>query len=479
MTPWKYEKKGMVNEMFKRVLVANRGEIAVRIIRALREMGIESVAIYSDADKDALHTILADYAFCLDGNRVQETYTNMDKIINIAKISGSDAIHPGYGFLSERPKFAEAVEEAGITFIGPKSDIIRLMGDKIEARNVMLSLGVPLVKGSKSAIKSYEEAEKIAEEIGYPVLVKAAAGGGGMGMKLASNPDELKLMLESVRNTALSLYADDSVFIEKYLMKPRHIEVQVMGDKYRNYIHLGERECSIQRRHMKIVEETPSIVLAPEIREEMCKTAISIAKAVGYDSVGTVEFIYENGEFYFLEMNTRIQVEHTITEMVTSVDIVKEQISIAAGEPLNIKQEDIKFNGHAMECRIYAEDPTKSFIPSPGKITNYITPGGPGIRLDSGVKAGYTVSTYYDSMLAKLITLGKDRDEAISRMKRALGEYYIEGINTNIPLLLAIMKDKDFKDSNISTKFLEENASLTNECCPERKTIFIAIDNSN
>lgn len=465
--------------MFKRVLVANRGEIAVRIIRALREMGIESVAIYSNSDADALHTIMADYAFCLDGNRVQETYANMDKIINIAKISGADAIHPGYGFLSESPKFAKAVEDAEINFIGPNSDIIKLMGDKIQARKVMLSLGVPLVKGSKTAISNYEEAAQIAEEIGYPVLVKAAAGGGGMGMKLASSPQELEQALETVRNIALSLYADDSVFLEKYLVKPRHIEVQVMGDKHGNYVHLGERECSIQRRHMKIIEETPSLSLSNKTREEMCKTAVSIAKAVGYNSVGTVEFIYEDNEFYFLEMNTRIQVEHTITEAVTSIDLVKAQISIAANEPLSVKQEDIKFNGHAIECRIYAEDPLKAFVPSPGKVTDYIAPGGPGVRLDSGIRVGYTVSTYYDSMLSKLITIGKDRDEAISRMNRGLKEFYIEGIKTNIPLLIAIMKDEDFIESNVSTKFLEQHTTIIGECSCERKTIFIAVENLN
>lgn len=462
--------------MFKRVLVANRGEIAVRIIRTLREMGIESVAVYSDSDRNALHTILADYAFALDGDRAQDTYTNMDKIINIAKISSADAIHPGYGFLSERPKFAEAVEEAGITFIGPKSDIIQLMGDKIEARKYMDSLGVPLIKGSKGVIESYEEAEKIAEEIGYPVLLKAAAGGGGMGMKLVSHPDELESMLESVRETALSLYNDDSIFIERYLIKPRHIEVQVLGDKHGNYVHLGERECSIQRRHMKIVEETPSLALTPETRDEMTKAALSIAQAVGYDSVGTVEFIYEEGEFFFLEMNTRIQVEHTITEMVTSVDIVKEQIAIAAGLPLSFKQEDVNFTGHAIECRIYAEDPLNFFAPSPGKVTDYIVPGGPGIRLDSGIMAGYTVSPHYDSMLAKVITSGRDRDESIIRMNRALEEFYIAGIKTNIPLLIVIMKDKDFKISNISTKFLEENASIIDECTAERRTVFLKID---
>ncbi len=465
--------------MFKRVLVANRGEIAVRIIRALREMEIESVAVYSNADKGALHTTLADYAICLDGDRVQETYSNAEKIIDMAKISGCDAIHPGYGFLAERPKFAQLVEEAGITFIGPKSEIINLMGDKIEARNCMISLGIPVIKGSDGAIQSYEEAAQVAEEIGYPVLVKAAAGGGGMGMKLATKPEELATVLEAVRNTAISLYADESIFLERYLVKPRHIEVQIMGDKHGNYIHLGERECSIQRRHMKIVEESPSIAISPQIREEMCKAAVTIAEAVGYTSVGTVEFIYENGEFFFLEMNTRVQVEHTITEMVTSVDIVKEQISIAQGNPLSLKQEDVRFSGHAIECRIYAEDPTNSFMPSPGEITNCIMPGGPGVRVDSGIKAGYTVSTFYDPMLSKLITYGRDREEAISRMYRALREYYIEGIKTNIPLLMAIMKDKDFKEFNISTKYLEEKVSLINDSSSERNTIYITIENSN
>lgn len=465
--------------MFKRVLVANRGEIAVRIIRALREMEIESVAVYSNADKGALHTILADYAICLDGDRVQETYSNAEKIIDMAKISGCDAIHPGYGFLAERATFAEAVEEAGITFIGPKSDIIRLMGDKIEARKCMISLGVPVIKGSDGAIENYEDAAKIADEIGYPVLVKAAAGGGGMGMKMATKPEELESVLDAVKSTALSLFADGSIFLEKYLVKPRHIEVQVMGDKHGNYIHLGERECSIQRRHMKIVEESPSIAISPQIREEMCKAAVTIAEAVGYTSVGTVEFIYENGEFFFLEMNTRVQVEHTITEMVTSVDIVKEQISIAQGNPLSLKQEDVRFSGHAIECRIYAENPTNSFMPSPGEITNFIMPGGPGVRVDSGIKAGYTVSTFYNPMLSKLITYGRDREEAISRMYRALREYYIEGIKTNIPLLMAIMKDEDFKECNISTKYLEEKVALINDSSSERNTIYITIENSN
>ena len=463
--------------MFKRVLVANRGEIAVRIIRALRELGIESVALYSDADKDALHTMLADYAFSLGGNRAQETYTHIEKIINIAKISGADAIHPGYGFLSERPNFAEEVERSGLTFIGPKSNIIQLMGDKIEARKFMSKLEVPLIKGSHGAINDYQEASKIADDIGFPLLVKAAAGGGGMGMKVVTNKDELETSLESVKEIARTLYNDDSVFMEKYLINPRHIEVQVLGDKHGNYVHLGERECSIQRRHMKIVEETPSLALSQETREKMTSVAISIAEAVGYDSVGTVEFIYEDGEFYFLEMNTRIQVEHTITEMVTSIDIVKEQISIAAGKVLSFKQSDVNFHGHAIECRIYAEDPLKAFIPSPGKISDLIEPGGPGIRIDSGVKAGYTVSTYYDSMLSKIITSGRDRNEAISRMNRALNEFTLEGIKTNIPLLEAIMKDNNFKTCDFSTNFLEKNNSLIDECLSERKTIFLSIEN--
>lgn len=449
--------------MFKRVLVANRGEIAVRIIRALKELGIESVVVYSDVDKNAVHTSIADYAYALDGNRAQDTYSNIEKIIDIAKAAGVDAIHPGYGFLSERPVFAEEVEKAGITFIGPKSTIIKMMGDKIEARKLMLSIGVPVVNGSKSAIASFEEAKEIAESIGYPVLIKAAAGGGGMGMKIAYSTDELKEGLETVINTAQSLFADSSVFVEKYIERPRHIEIQVIGDKHGNYIHLGERECSIQRRHQKVVEEAPSAVITPELREIMGNSAISIARSVGYDSVGTVEFIYDNGNYYFLEMNTRVQVEHTITEMITGIDIVKMQIKIAAGEAVSLKQEDIKFTGHAIECRICAEDPLNSFIPSPGFITNYRSPGGFGIRNDSGVSTGYEISTYYDSMLSKLICWGTDREESIARMGRALSEYIISGPKTTIPILYSIINNDDFKSQNISTKFIEEHKELLDE----------------
>lgn len=449
--------------MFKKVLVANRGEIAVRIIRALKEMDIASVAVYSDSDKNSLHASYADYAYSLNNDRPIDTYVNIDKIIKIAVDTGVDAIHPGYGFLSEREKFARAVEEAGITLIGPDSRVIQLMGDKIAARKLVMSLGVPIVRGSKEPINDINEAVKIAQKIGYPVLIKAAAGGGGMGMKVASHPEELEQVLNAVRNHAISLFGEGSVFIEKYIQRPRHIEVQILGDKFGNIVHLGERECSIQRRHQKIVEESPSSVITPEIREKMGKMAISIARAVNYHSAGTIEFIYDSGEFYFLEMNTRVQVEHTITEMLTGIDIVKQQIRIAAGEQLPFKQEDIIFKGHSIECRICAEDPLNNFMPSPGTISEYHAPGGFGIRVDSGVRKDFEVSMYFDSMLAKLITWGNDREEAISRMRRALGEYVIEGPKTTIPYLWTIMGNKAFKSGNISTKFIEEQPHLFDE----------------
>jgi len=449
--------------MFKKVLVANRGEIAVRVIRALKEMDIASVAVYSNSDHNSLHASYADYAYSLNDDRPIDTYMNIDKIIKIAVDTGVDAIHPGYGFLSEREKFASAVEKAGITFIGPDSKIIQMMGDKIAARKLMLSLGIPIVRGSKETVNDINEAVKIAKRIGYPVLIKAAAGGGGMGMKVAQAPEELEQVLTAVRNHAASLFGDSSVFIEKYIQRPRHIEVQVLGDKFGNVVHLGERECSIQRRHQKIVEESPSLVIAPEVRKKMGEMAISIARAVNYHSAGTVEFIYDNGEFYFLEMNTRIQVEHTITEMLTGIDIMKQQIRIAAGEPLPFKQEDISFTGHAIECRICAEDPLNNFMPSPGVITEYNTPGGFGVRVDSGVHKDYEISMYYDSMLAKLIAWGNDREEAISRMQRALSEYIIDGPKTTISYWRAVMGSKAFRNGNISTKFIEEQPHLFDE----------------
>ncbi|MFY9174382.1 MAG: acetyl-CoA carboxylase biotin carboxylase subunit [Peptococcia bacterium] len=446
--------------MFKRVLVANRGEIAVRAIRALKEMGIESVAVYSDADCNALHTLYADYAYALNGDRSGDTYMNIDKLIHIAKVAGVDAVYPGYGFLSEKSRFAEAVEKAGITFIGPKSETLDLMGDKIKARQLMLSLGVPVVRGSNTAINNFADAEEIADIIGYPVLIKPSAGGGGMAMKVAYNVEELKEGIEKVQQQAMSLFNDDSLFVEKYIEHPRHIEVQVAGDHYGNYIHLYERECSIQRRHQKVVEEAPSTVLTPELREKMGEMAVSIARSVNYDSVGTVEFIYEDGEFYFLEMNTRIQVEHTITEMITGVDLVQMQIAIAAGEPLHYKQEDIAINGHAIECRVCAEDPLNKFIPSPAEIEDYLAPGGFGIRLESGVYAGYEISTFYDSMFAKLISWGSTRNKAIDRMRRALEEFIVTGPKTTIPLLWSIMSNEDFIANEISTKFIEEHPEL-------------------
>lgn len=449
--------------MFKKVLVANRAEIAVRIIRALKEMDITSVAVYSDVDRNNLHALSADYAYSLNGDRPIDTYMNIEKIIKIAVDTGVDAIHPGYGFLSERERFARAVEEAGITFIGPISKVINMMGDKIAARKLVLSLGIPVVPGSNGVISEAAEASEVAEKIGYPVLIKAAAGGGGMGMKVAHNSQELEQVLKNVQGHAESVFGDKSVFIEKYLEKPHHIEVQILGDKHGNIIHLGERECSIQRRHQKIVEETPSSVITPDIREKMGEVAVTIAKAVNYQSAGTVEFIYENGEFYFLEMNTRIQVEHTITEMITGIDIVKSQIKIAAGEPLGFNQGDIKFYGHAIECRICAEDPLNNFMPSPGRITEHRCPGGLGIRVDSGIHPGYEVSTYYDSMLSKLISWGNDREESILRMRRALGEYIITGPKTNILYLWAVIRSNAFINGKISTKFIEEQPHLFDE----------------
>jgi pyruvate carboxylase subunit A len=451
------------NDMFKKVLVANRGEIAVRIINTLKEMGITSVAIYSDADRNSLHALNADYAYSLNGNRSIDTYMNIEKIIKIAVDTGVDAIHPGYGFLSEREKFARAVENAGITFIGPSSSVISMLGDKVAARKLMRSIGIPIVPGSKGAISEFSEAYEVADKIGYPVLIKAVAGGGGMGMKVARQHQELEQVLKNVQTHAESVFGDGAVFIEKYLERPRHIEVQILSDKHGNTVHLGERECSIQRRHQKIVEETPSSIITPEVRKKMGEMAAMIAKSVNYQSAGTVEFIYEDGEFYFLEMNTRIQVEHTITEMITGIDIVKSQIKIAAGEPLEFKQDDIMFNGHAIECRICAEDPLNKFMPSPGLITNYSCPCGFGVRIDSGVHLGYEISTHYDSLISKLVSWGNDREEAIARMHRALSEYEIIGPKTNIQYLRTIMRNNAFRNGNISTKFIDEQPHLFDE----------------
>ncbi|XRO77195.1 acetyl-CoA carboxylase biotin carboxylase subunit [Methanocaldococcus sp. 10A] len=443
--------------MFNKVLIANRGEIAIRIIRACWELGIKTVAVYSEADKKALHVSLADEAYCIGKAPAAKSYLNINAILNVAEKAKVDAIHPGYGFLAENAEFARAVKKAGFEFIGPNPDAIEAMGSKINAKKIMKKAGVPLIPGSEGAVEDVDEAIEIAEEIGFPVVVKASAGGGGMGMSVAYNKEELKEVIESARNIAKSAFGDPTVFIEKYLENPRHIEIQLLGDKHGNIIHLGDRECSIQRRHQKLIEEAPSPIMTEELRERMGEAAIKAGKAINYDSAGTVEFLYENGNFYFLEMNTRIQVEHTVTEQVTGIDLVKAMIKIAAGEELSIKQEDVKIRGHAIECRINAEDPLNDFVPCPGKIKLYRSPGGPGVRIDSGVYGGAEIPPYYDPMIAKLITYGNSREEAIARMRRALKEYVIVGVTTNIPFHRAVLEEENFLKGNISTHYVEQN----------------------
>jgi len=442
--------------MFKRVLVANRGEIALRVIYALKELGIESVAIYSEADKDALHVNIADYAVCVGPPSPKDSYLNIPRIISAAEVSGVDAIHPGYGFLAENPDFAEIVEKAGFTFIGPSSDAIRLMGDKIEAKRVMKEAGVPILPGTLEPVSTYEEAKSVALEIGLPIIIKAAAGGGGRGMRVVENMEDLKTQLEMAQKEAEVAFSDGRVYIEKFIRRPRHIEVQLLADKYGNIVHLGERECSIQRRHQKLLEESPSVVVDEKTREKLGEIAKKGASKIGYYSAGTMEFIRdEDGNFYFMEMNTRIQVEHPVTEWVTGIDLVKEQIRIASNEKLSITQDDVKLKGHAIEVRVNAEDPEKNFAPSPGKITFLHLPGGPGIRVDSAIYHGYVVPSNYDSLLAKLIARGRDRNEAIARMKRALSEFIIEGVKTTLPLYKKILEHPDFIKGNIDTRFLE------------------------
>ncbi|ACV24398.1 acetyl-CoA carboxylase biotin carboxylase subunit [Methanocaldococcus fervens] len=443
--------------MFNKVLIANRGEIAIRIIRACWELGIKTVAVYSEADKRSLHVTLADEAYCIGPSPAAKSYLNIDAILNVAEKAKVDAIHPGYGFLAENAEFARAVKKAGFEFIGPNPKAIEAMGSKINAKKIMKKAGVPLIPGSDGAVEDVDEAIEIAEAIGFPVVVKASAGGGGMGMSVAYSKEELKDVIESAKNIAKSAFGDPTVFIEKYLENPRHIEIQLLGDKHGNIIHLGDRECSIQRRHQKLIEEAPSPIMTEELRERMGEAAIKAGKAINYDSAGTVEFLYENGNFYFLEMNTRIQVEHTVTEQVTGIDLVKAMIKIAAGEELSIKQEDVEIRGHAIECRINAEDPLNDFVPCPGKIKLYRSPGGPGVRIDSGICGGAEIPPYYDSMVAKLITYGNSREEAIARMRRALKEYVIVGITTNIPFHRAVLEEENFLKGNISTHYVEQN----------------------
>jgi len=441
--------------MFKKVLVANRGEIALRIFRTLREMEIPSVAVCSDDDSNNLGLLYADYMYPLGGSGAKDTYMNIDKIIKIALEAEVDAIHPGYGFLSENEQFAKAVEDAGLTFIGPKSEVIATMGNKYAARKIAEKLKIPLVPGVNKAVDNISEAEQIANKLGYPVLIKPAAGGGGKGMYIAMNQSELDKAFHNSQRLAKSVFHDESVFVERYLSDSHHIEVQIIGDMFGNVIHLGERECSIQRRFQKVVEEAPCFFLNDEIREKVFNYATSIAREVKYHGAGTVEFLYSNGEVFFLEMNTRIQVEHAITEMVTGVDIVKAQIIVANGQPLPFNQKDITFNGHAIECRIYSEDSINNFTPSMGIISNYQVPEGFGIRVDSGVHLNYNVGHHYDPMLAKLIVVGGNRKEAIMRMRRALDEFIIEGPKTNIEYLKSILVNELYVNGKINTKFLE------------------------
>ena len=441
--------------MFRKVLVANRGEIAVRIIRALREMNIPSVAIYSEADKDSLHRKIADEAYCVGPASTSQSYLNIPSIMSVAEVSGADAIHPGYGFLAENVYFAEVCESSGVKFIGPSSDIIALMGDKAKARETMIQAGVPVVPGVEHDPDNMEKTLEEAERLGYPLIIKAAAGGGGKGMRIVHNPRELERAIETARSEAKAAFGNEDVYLEKYLEEPRHIEFQILADEHGNIIHLGERDCSIQRRHQKILEEAPSPALTDDLRKIMGDTAIKVARTVNYINAGTVEFLVDNQKnFYFIEMNTRIQVEHPITEMITGIDLVKEQIRIAAGEKLRLKQEDVKFNGVALECRINAEDPERKFMPSPGKIENFILPGGPGVRIDSGVYQGYLIPPYYDSMLAKLIVWEEDREKALLRMERALAEFIIKGVKTTIPFHLKILNNAYFRRGDYNTNFI-------------------------
>lgn len=444
--------------MIKKVLVANRGEIAVRIMRSCREMGIPTVAVYSDADRSAMHVRYADEAWHIGPAPSVESYLNIDKIIHVAKQSKADAIHPGYGFLSENATFSERCRQEGIEFIGPNADAIRQMGDKITARKTMIAAGVPVVPGTVDKITDFEEALKTIREIGLPVMIKASAGGGGKGMRLVKQESEIESSLRGARSEAAAAFGDDAVYIEKYIESPHHIEFQILADKHGNAVHLFERECSVQRRHQKVVEETPSPLLTPEVRAEMGAHAVAAAKACNYHGAGTIEFIADdNLNYYFLEMNTRLQVEHPITERVVGVDLVKEMINIAQGQVLPFKQEDLRQSGHAIECRIYAEDPDRNFMPSPGTIRHISEPLGLGVRHDGYVYEGYTIPIYYDPMISKLIVWDKNRADAIERMRRALHEYKITGVKTSIPFLARIMEAPAFRSGKYNTHFIEEN----------------------
>ena len=443
--------------MFSKILIANRGEIALRVIRACREMGIRTVAVYSEADANSLHIRFADEALCIGKPQSKESYLNIPAIISAAEVTDVEAIHPGYGFLSENTHFAEICESSKISFIGPSPEAIAKMGDKSVARETMKKARIPVVPGSEGVIKDEKEAIKVAEKIGYPVMIKASAGGGGKGMRITHNRESLVSSFHTAQGEAQAAFGNNEIYMERYIDEARHIEVQILADKFGNTIHLRERECSIQRRHQKLIEETPSPAINERLRGKMGKVAIKVAKAVGYFSAGTVEFILDKeGNFYFMEMNTRIQVEHPITEMITGIDLLKEQIRIAAGKKLRLFQKDIICNSHSIECRINAEDPDNNFMPSPGKVTFYHPSGGIGIRVDSHLYTGYSIPPYYDSLIAKLIVHADDRKQAIARMRRALGEFIIEGVKTTIPFHLKVLNDGDFLKGEYSTKFIEE-----------------------
>ncbi len=443
--------------MVEKVLIANRGEIALRIIRSCRELGIATVAVYSTVDKNALHVQLADEAVCVGDSLSNKSYLNIPNILAAATSRGVDAIHPGYGFLAENDKFAEMCNDHGITFIGPSPSSIRQMGDKSTAKETMERVGVPTVPGSKGLLVDVQEAFKLADDIGYPVIIKATAGGGGRGMRLVERSDSLEKMFKAAQGEAEAAFGNDGLYMEKFIKKPRHVEVQILADRSGNVIHLGERDCSVQRRHQKLLEESPSPAINPYLREKMGNAAIAAAQSIKYEGAGTVEFLVDEDEqFYFMEMNTRIQVEHPVTEMVTGVDLIAEQIKIAAGNNLGFNQEEIQLNGHAIECRINAEDPSHNFRPSPGKITGWLPPGGPGVRVDSHVYTGYEIPPFYDSLIGKLIVWGKDRNSAIKRMNRALNECAVTGIPTTIDFHLTLLDKSKFKEGKIHTKYVEE-----------------------
>ncbi|MAB70231.1 MAG: acetyl-CoA carboxylase biotin carboxylase subunit [Oceanicaulis sp.] len=440
--------------MFDKVLIANRGEIALRVHRACKEMGIKTVAVHSEADANAMHVKLADESVCIGPPPAGRSYLNVPAIMAAAEITGAQAIHPGYGFLSENARFAEIVEAHGLTFIGPTAETIRLMGDKITAKQAAMDAGIPVVPGSDGAITDMDEARKVAKAIGFPVLIKAASGGGGRGMKVAESEDKLESALQTASSEAQAAFGDGAVYIEKYLGKPRHIEIQVLADQHGNVVHLGERDCSLQRRHQKVLEEAPSVALDAKARAKIGKVVTDAVKAIGYRGAGTVEFLYENGEFYFIEMNTRLQVEHPVTEAITRIDLVREQIRVAAGHKLDFTQDDIKFEGWSIECRINAENP-EAFTPSPGTVTEFHAPGGLGVRLDSALYTGYRIPPYYDSMIGKLIVHGRNREEALLRLKRALSEMVVSGVETTIPLHLALLEEPAFLSGDYHIRWLE------------------------